>query len=240
MTIADINSYVNLRTGTTTTEYSAANRLIATNRWYHKVTDMIFDSLLGFNHQDLNLTSEPIVSKDTVANQEYVALGVTDEILSVQRVEIDYAGSGTYVKAEPISQRQITSSIVNQTPINNEFDVTKPYYEMVGQLMYLYPVPTANVTGGLKLWVQKEADEFTSAQVTTGTKEPGFDEPWHVMIALGIAWDWFASKMDDKTAQTKLALINQELQDYELRLRRAYGRKNVDVMRMGAAYVNYD
>lgn len=235
MTISDINTYVTSRTGADTTAYSAANRLISTNRWYHKVTDMIFDSLLNYSHDDLNVSTEAIVSKNTVSNQEYVALGVSDEILSIQRVEVSYDGTN-YYKAEPISQRQIPTSIVNQDVINNEFSTTKPYYEHKGQLLYLYPVPTSSVTNGLKLWVQREADEYTSAQVTTGTKEPGFDKPWHIMIALGMCWDWFVSKKLWNEAKT----VADEILDYEIRLRKAYGRKNSDVMRFGAGYINYE
>lgn len=240
MTIADINSFVNLRTGTTTTEYTAANRLISTNRWLHKITDSIYDSLLDYQHSDLNDTSENIVSKNTVANQEYVALGLTDKILTIKRIEVDYDGSGTYYKAEPINQAEIGTSIVNQTPINNVFSTTQPYYEHKGQLLYLYPVPTSSVTNGLKLWVQKEASEFTSGEVTTGTKEPGFDESFHPMIALGMCFDWFAAKMGDKNSQAKLAILQQELMDYELRLRKAYGRKNADIMQLKPALIDYN
>jgi len=43
--------------------------------------------------------------------------------------------------------------------------------------VWLYPAPASgNVTtsGGLRIYAQRRADKFTSAQVTTGTKEPGF------------------------------------------------------------------
>lgn len=200
---------------------------------------MIYDSLLDYQHQDLNLTTEPIISKNTVANQEYVALGVTDEILTIKRVEVSYDGTN-YYKAEPINQAQISTSIVDQDEINNVFSTTQPYYEHKGQLLYLYPVPTSSVTNGLKLWVEREADEFTSSQVTTGTKEPGYDEAFHIMIALGMCIDWFAAKMGDKTSQAKLAMVQAELQDYEARLRRAYGRKNNDTMILKPAYIDFN
>lgn len=235
MTIGDIGNYVSFRTGTDTTTYTAANRLISTNRWYHKVTDMIFDSLLDYQHDDLNLSTETIVSKNTVADQEYVALGVSDEILAIKRVEVSYDGTN-YYRAEPIHQGQISTSIVNQTAINNDFSTTKPYYEHRGQLLYLYPVPTSSVTNGLKLWVQREAAEYTSGEVTTGTKEPGFDEPFHIMIALGMCWDWFSSKKLWDEAKS----VAEEINDYEVRLRKAYGRKNADTMQLKSAYINYE
>lgn len=236
MNISDINAYVSFRANTDTTQYSAANRLISTNRWYHKVTDIIYDSLLDYQHNDLNDTAEAIVSKNTVANQEYVALGLTDKILKINRVEVDYDGSGTYYKAEPINQAQITTSVVNQTPINDHFSTTTPYFEHKGQLLYLYPVPSSSVTNGLKLWVNKEAAEFTSGEVTTGTKEPGFDEPFHIMIPLGMCLDWFSTKKLWNEAKA----IQNELADYELRLRRAYGRKNADNLILHPAFNDYE
>lgn len=236
MNIGDANLYVSHRANTNTTEYTAANRLISTNRWVHKVTDMIYDSLLDYQHNDLNDTTEAIVSKNTVANQEYVALGLTDKILKINRVEVDYDGSGTYYKAEPINQAQIATSIVNQTPINNVFSTTQPYYEHKGQLLYLYPVPTSSVSSGLKLWVDKEASEFTSGEVTTGTKEFGWDEPFHIMVPLGMCYDWFTTKKLHNEAKT----VAEELTDYEIRLRKAYGRKNADTIQLKSAYISYE
>lgn len=238
MTISDINTYVTFRTGATTTEYTAANRLISTNRWYHKVTDMIFNSLRDYQHDDLNQSTEVIISKNTVANQEYVALGLTDKILAIKRVEVSYDGS-TYYKAEPIVGNIISDSIVDQTAINQNFQTTTPYYEHRGQLLYLYPVPTSSVSSGLKLWVQREAAEFTSGEVSTGTKEPGFDEPFHVMIALGMIYDWCSGKRSTALRDLKRD-VEKELADYELRLRAAYGRKNNDSLTLKAAYQDYE
>lgn len=236
MTISDINNYVSFRANTNTTEYSTANRLINTNRWYHKVADMIVDSSDDITWDDFNQSGEAIITKTLVANQKYVQLAATDEILRVQRVEVSYDGTNWY-KAEPINQGEIASTINLAADINNVFATTKPYYELRGLFLYLYPVPTANGTNQLKIWVKREADEFTSAQVSTGTREPGFDEPWHVMIALGMAYDWFVAKklFNDAT------LLQNELTDYENRLRRAYGKKDEDRhYELKAAFENYD
>lgn len=237
MTISDINAFCTFRTGANTTQYSAANRLISTNRWYHKITDMIFESMSDYQHQDLNLTTEAIISKNLVANQGYVDIGLTDLILNIRRVELAYDATNYYLSS-PLGEGEVSDSIATQANINARFNSTQPFHRLKGRLLYLYPVPTANATNGLKLWVDREADEFTSAQVTTGTKEPGFDEPYHVMIALGMCLDWYAGKkgMEDKRNDVKA-----ELADYELRLRRNYGGKNADrVMQLKSAFVDYN
>ena len=80
-------------------------------------------------------------------------------------------------------------------------------------MIVLYPAPaTANVTltAGLKVFYLRTADIFTSAQVTTGTKEPGFPSPWHDLLAYGSAYD--------VALANGLPNINQLRTEYERKL----------------------
>ena len=241
MTIGEINTYVSFRGSTNTTDYSAANRLISTNRWYHKIQTMIFESMSGYQHDDLNLTSEPVISKNLVANQGYVDIGVSDEILKIHRIEVSYDGTN-YYPADLMQPAESGASLASQTAINNAFQTTRPQYNWVGRKIYLYPVPTSSISGGLKLWVSREADEFTSGDVSTGTKEPGYDEPFHVMIALGMLYDWCSAKGGKSQSLTSLkADVTNELADLEARLRRHYGSKNEhQTMQLDAKYISYE
>ena len=115
------------------------------------------------------------------------------------------------------------------TDIANNFDTSNPYYDIQSNSIMLYPTPTSNVTNGLKIWFQREPAEFTSGEVTTGTKEPGFDEPFHVMIALGMIFDWCSAKGGSSAVLTALKNdVEKEMADYEIRLRRHYGKKQDD------------
>lgn len=60
--------------------------------------------------------------------------------------------------------------------------------------------------------------------MSTGTKEPGFDAPFHPILAYGPAFE-FAQKYN--MPQTKSIFV--ELQDYEERLKRFYGNKDKDI-----------
>ena len=93
----------------------------------------------------------------------------------------------------------------------------------------------------VKFWVSREVDEFTSGQVTTGTKEPGFDEAFHIMIPLGMTFDWCSAKGGSSPVLSALKNdIEKELMDYELRLRKHYGRKNEDRhLQLKSAFTNY-
>ena len=87
----------------------------------------------------------------------------------------------------------------------------------------LSPTPTAEVTGGLQLYYDREVDVFTASDLSTGTKKPGLDRLWHDYIALGASLD----------AGIKFNLVNKGdlknmLDDMETRIRKYYGRRQVD------------
>ena len=59
-------------------------------------------------------------------------------------------------------------------------------YDKSGSSVFLYPAPAAGsvtLTAGLKVWFQRTASVFTSAELTTGTKQPGFAAPYHHILA---------------------------------------------------------
>lgn len=237
MTIADINSFVTFKTGQDTTSYSAANRLLSTNRWYHKAQSILLESDSTVDFHDTNSSTEPVITKNLTANQGYVQLSLTDNIIKIKKALVTYDGTNWY-KAEQFDPGQSSDALITQAEINSKFSTTTPFYKVKGLFVYLYPVPTANVTGGLKLLCDIEIDEFTSGQVTTGTKVPGFDKAFHPYIALGMIFDWYDSKpnLADKAAATLT-----EINEYELRMRRRMGDKGEDSpLTLLPAYENYN
>ncbi len=61
------------------------------------------------------------------------------------------------------------------------------YYDLHGNSIILYPAPdngvSVTLTAGLKVYAQRTAQLFTSAEVTTGTKVPGFPSIFHSLIS---------------------------------------------------------
>lgn len=170
---------------------------------------------------DKNRNDFPVATANLVTDQQDYTF--PSNLLKIKRVEVSYDGTN-WVRAEALDINESSNALANQTQVNNNFSTSTPFYDAEYNSLKLYPVPTSNVTNGIKIWYTREADEFTSAQVTTGTKEPGIDEPFHIMIALGVCWDFFVAKnLDSRAATTKL-----ELDDYEARIRRHYGTKNLD------------
>ena len=237
MTYAQLVSHARFLTGgITTSDWSAAEITVSLNNWYHKVVSIILDSQDDWDFDDPNHANASNFPKafNLTANTQLVSLDVlTNKILKVSRVDVSYDGTNWY-KAEPIDQGEIGTAI-DSTTVNNNFSTTKPYYDLQGTYIYLYPIPTASVTSGLRVFYTREVDEFTTSDTT---QEPGFDEPFHAMLSIGAAVDWETSR---KSGGARLSRLEQMFQDYEFRLRGYYGAKQKDRKpQLKAAFINYE
>ncbi len=190
-------------------------RIINTN--YHKVVTMILDSEDGWDWADLNQSGsgESTLTKNTTGGTGYVKLALSDKILKVKSLEITYDGSN-WKKATPLQLNE-SSAPFDANSITQNFSVDSPFYYQNGLFVYLFPTPVTSVTGGVKMWTVKEGTEFTAADTTA---EPGFDEPFHNMIAVGASLDFALAK--GRENKNELAGMYA---DYERRLRVFYGNK---------------
>jgi hypothetical protein len=227
MNISDINSMVSFRASTDTTQYSAANRLISTNRWYQKIVTMILGAQDEWDWDDSNQSDYPIATTNLIAGQQDYTFPGSLKILKIKRAEISLDGV-TWKRLQPFDINQFALA-TDTTSIRNNFSTDQPCYDMEYNAIKLYPTPTANVTTGLKIWFLREPVEFTTAEVTAGTKEPGFDEAFHSMIPLGMIYDWCSAKGGSSPILANLKVdVEKELLDYEVRLRQYYGKKQRD------------
>lgn len=201
------------------------------NNWYHKVVTMILSSMDGWDYDDINHTDFPILTTNLVANQQDYSLPASEKILKIKRIEITYDGTNWY-KAEPmdINERGTGTST---TLIAGDFITSEPKYDIQFNSLFIYPIPDTSVTSGLKIWTTREVDEFTTSDTT---QEPGIDEPFHEMLALGASFDFAAIK--------GLAIKNDlwaMLQDYETRLKKFYGKKEDDrVFQLKSSFIDYN
>lgn len=98
-------------------------------------------------------------------------------------VEVLTAGA-QWTTVPPADRTQYTV-----TPIEQYYATTgfPEVYDLIGEdTIIFYPAPVAasvTLASGLKVRFKRTADTFTSAQVTTGTKAPGFATPWHDILS---------------------------------------------------------
>ncbi len=229
MTIGNISSLITFLTNADTTAYTNANRLLNINDHLNRIQTTILRSQDEWDFDDKNNTDLPILTADIVANQQYYTLPTG--MIDMKRLEMSFDGV-TFYKAMPldINERQTDTSNLS------DFSQNQPYYDMVSSDTFtLYPIPTANVTGGLKIWVSRTPVEFTSAELTTGTKEPGFESLFHQMLAYGSAMDFCMARGLPQYSTIKSAYdeMSQSLSNH-------YGDKQEDrLMSIRSNPVNY-
>jgi|TARA_Y100000296_G_C5174026_1_gene258965 hypothetical protein len=172
---------------TNTASYSLADKDRNVNNWYNRMIVEILDSMDEWDFQG------EVATADLVANQgEYT---FPTDILKIKRIEIDYNGDGSYVRAHPMDPGSLDKSIGSSADINNVFSTSRPEFDTFDDSTFIYPIPDTNRTDGLKIWYMKEVLPFSafagSATFIAGnTAEPVFEDAFHRTLSLGASLDY--------------------------------------------------
>lgn len=201
----------------TTATLQHFTRLI--NARYHQVVTMILRAQDEWDFDDAVKTDYPIYTTSLVADQADYTFPTSLKILKIKRVEVTYDGGTNWYKAEPLDINEYTKNTTAAT-ISQNFVKTSPFYDIQYNSLFLYPVPTAASTNGLKIWISREITEFATSATTA---EPGFDEPFHRMLSIGASLDYAVAK--GLSNKNDLAAL---WADYEARLNEYYGSKQKD------------
>lgn len=226
-TIANINMVTRDLCDADATSYPDAILLLHTNAAYEEtVGDILgFDGLWQFD--DSRFTDFPIGTTTLVNAQGDYAFDVSH--LEIERVEVKDQ-SGIWHELNPIDISQIEGAI-------GEYQKNPglPYeYDKQGSSLLLYPAPaTGSVTliGGLKVYFQRTAAVFTSAEVTTGTAVPGFVSTCHYILSYKAAVPYCMKYKKDR-----LPGLFLKIEDFNKRLKTFYSRREKDrrkVLSMG-------
>lgn len=218
MKLADIDTKITELTQVNNTIYPTANRLINANVWYRNVQAEILQSQDDWDFDDSNTTDYPILTTNLTANQQMYILPTNT--LEIKRAEVTYDG----VNWQKLTSFDIGDRLLpTATNAISDFSTSAPYYDVQSGSVFLYPIPTANVTAGLKIWISRLVTEFTTAQYNAGTLEPGFDALFHDIIAYGAAFEWLLSRDLQRAGNVK-AILDQKIQS----LHTHFGRKIKD------------
>jgi hypothetical protein len=218
-----------------TSNYTDANLLIDINLWYQKVVSMIFDSQDDSDFDDARSTNYPVQTTPMIANQRDYTMPVSERMLKLKRVDITYDGVNWY-RADPLDtgKYQFGIGYNNSTSVDANFDANfikaAPRYDYAYNSIWVMPMPVAaDVTAGGKIRAEwfRNVVPFTTADYTSvltdSTAVPGFDAPYHMILAWGAAFE-FATANN----LPQLPVITQQLSDWEQRIRAAYGKKDLD------------
>jgi hypothetical protein len=209
---------------TDTLGYSDADILRRINSAYEEVIGKLIASDTNWLWGDTNFTSLPSGTANLVAGTQAYSLSTAlTAWLTIQSVKVKDV-NGIWVELtrrdlkdlQPIEEYQKTNGMPSEYAVREDF-------------VLLFPAPAAaNVTtaNGLQIVYQRTADVFTVAQVTTGTKAPGFASPYHILLAYKTALPYCVSYKKDRVP----AIIN-EINRLEKDLLSFYGKRDKDTTR---------
>ena len=190
--------------------------LIFLNAAYDRVVSLINQADAKWQWDDDNESDLPNAVAALASGQQDYSLSTTH--LSIDRVEIKDS-SGNWHFLSQIDRSEIKVALAEYQKNNgipNEYDI-------VGSSIFLYPAPNFTQASSLKVYFTRGGALFTAAEVTAGTKSPGFVSLFHDLIPLWVSYNYAIVKLP-KIAPGLLI----EIQRKESELVAFYGERNRD------------
>lgn len=214
MTITNIVNKIYFLTNTNSSSFPAADMLLSVNNALERVISLILQSDARWQFDDTNNTDLPIGTTGLVTDQQDYSIAVTQ--LKISRVEVKDE-DGNWHLLSPIDQADIyDQSLTDFLKTSGQ----PKYYDKIGNSIFLYPKPDYTQSASLKVYFQRGPALYTSAEVTTGTKEPGFNSLYHELIPLWVAHDFAIAKGKQNAPQLRQEISVREaslVEDYALR-----------------------
>jgi len=218
--ISDINAETRTLCDADTTSYTAADLLRRINHAYETVIAWILTADGTWQFDDTNFTDLPIGTGTLVEGQE--SYSFASEYLDIEQVKVKDAAGNWYV-LDPLDIPDFRSIAIEEYfPTSGRPE----YYDKQGDTIRLYPAPTSTqvtLSGGIKVHFKRTADLFTTAQVSTGTKEPGFASPFHYILSYMAAIPFCLSYKKDR-----VPLFEKKVQEMKADIIRFYGQREKD------------
>lgn len=180
MTVSDLNTHISFLTKTNTTSFPAADRLIMVNDAYRRVTSLIMTADGRWEWDDNNNTTDlPQATTALVSGQADYTLASAH--LRITGMEVKNS-SGTWFKLYPIDKSDWGDKNISVTQ-QQTLTGLPTEYDLLGASIVLYPTPNYSQAASLKVHFTRGPAEFTSGEVSTGTKEPGFSSLYHTLLS---------------------------------------------------------
>jgi len=202
--IADIELEARDLCDANTTSYPAPTMLRRVNNAYEQVVGWLINADGKWQFDDTNYGDFPIGTFTLVSGQGKYSFN--DKFLQIMDVQIKDE-NGKYRIIEPIDQSDFILTPPVTLPLRERFAVdgfARFYDKLSSDTIELLPAPDTGITvtldAGLRIYFKRTADIFTSAQVTTGTKVPGFDSTFHYILSYMAAIPFCMSYKKDRVA----------------------------------------
>ena len=139
---------------------------------------LAFNTSGTWKFDDSNHTDFPEMTADIVAGQREYSFTTDEEgnlILDIYKVYAKETGKD-YLELEAIDSD--TTGVENGITAGSTVQGVPSRYDKTANVIILDPVPSANVTGGLKVSINREATFFTTSDTTKKPGVPGLHHKW--------------------------------------------------------------
>jgi hypothetical protein len=187
------------------------------------VTALIFKLGGTWQYDDSNYDDYPILTTNLVASQRDYAFTEDENgniIVGIYKVQV--LVDGIYKDINPVDQQSQSKNV--DTLTDGQAKEGTPYrYDKTGNGIFLDLIPPADVTDGLKIFVNRESSYFVVADTI---KKPGFDGLVHEYLVNKVAYNYARDKRLANKNDLKLGLA-ESMEEVEDR----YGRRERDTSR---------
>jgi len=214
MTPAEILAQVRYNTKTSTTDgVGAESDLMRILNDYYLRQTMLFVNA----NEDL-FGVKATTSLNIVDSQETYTL--PPDCLRVKRVEVNYTGSNKdWYKARYQDVGQVEGFAMSQSNINDYYSTNSPYYDVFGDKIYLRPIPTSNISGGLMLWYIRRPTTLSTISSTISTPQD-----FHGYLVYGVTAEVATRQGNDALA----AAMFQKWEDGRIKIETMFPPKELD------------
>lgn len=203
----------NCKTTNNPTAYPLAEKVADMNLALDKAWAIILQSSGTWQLDDSNQTDYPIITTNLVSGQRdysFTVDGSGNLILDIYKVLIANT-SGVYHEIYPVD---VQSEWPMQGFTSGQNITGQPSrYDKTGNGIFLDAIPNYNSTGGLKIYINREASYFT---VSDTTKKPGFAGIFHEYLALRPSYQYaYRNSLNNAQAlQNEMLLMEDAMQEY--------------------------
>lgn len=226
MDLTDLRDFSRRFANTNSTKFSDTDVDASINSFLDEFSADIINAMDGWD------VFGEVATTDIVADQQEYCFPTNT--IWVKRVEVTYDGTNwNKLTFFDINER---NDATDSTSISSDFSSSAPFGDIHDESVFLYPVPSSSVTGGMKLWYIKLPDQLTN---TTDT--PGFIRIFHKLLAYGAAKDHLEQFINESGNTERLIQCEKNINRLVSKMKMIYNKHNQDrdyVAR--AAYVDYD
>ncbi len=177
------------------------------NEAYSRYFDIAMTADGTWQIDDRNFTTDPVPVANLVANQQSYGLDTTHSQLLTIEVK-DQNGNWTLLKeideVEMAARGESISAYYDNA--GTALTGTPSEYNIVGPSIFLYPTPSYNSTGGLRVRMQRPPSYFLT---TDTTKTPGFTALHHTYLSDYATWKYAINRTMPAVASQYVGLVER-------------------------------